>query len=96
MNRGFAAFPVQDRLRMAWAVVCGKALAQHAIVTGYDPSGILHVEVCDSVWLKQLEDMRGHLQAELARMAGVKVAELHFIVRESRRATLYSEEAGAE
>lgn len=96
MNRGFAAFPVQDRLQMAWAVVCGKVLAQHAIVIGYDPSGILHVEVCDSVWRKQLEDMCDHLQAELARMAGVKVTGLHFIVRENRRATLYSEEAGAE
>ena len=81
---------------MAWIIACGKALAQHGTVIGYDPSGILHVEVCDRIWLKQLEDMRGTLQAELARIAGVKVIDLHFIVRESRRATLYSEEAGAE
>lgn len=66
---------------MAWIVACGPALAERATVIGYDRSGMVSVEVRDRAWLNEIEGMRDYLKVELARIAGVKVAELHFIVK---------------
>jgi hypothetical protein len=81
LRRGFAAFPGQDKLQMAWTIACGKALAQRGSVVGYDQAGIVEIEVLDRVWLNEMENMRDHLKAELTRMTGLPIAELHFIVK---------------
>jgi len=44
--------------------------------------GVVRVEVADFAWLRQLVSMRGQLAHEMARIAGVKVTEIHF---ESKR-----------
>lgn len=81
LQRGFAAFQGQDKLQMAWTIACGKTLAQRGTVVGYDEPGILQIEVPDRVWLKEMEEMRDYLKAELTRTTGVPITELHFIVK---------------
>jgi hypothetical protein len=66
---------------MAWTIACGKALAERGSIVGYDRAGVVRVEIRDRAWLREIEGMREYLKSELAKIAGVKVAELHFIVK---------------
>jgi hypothetical protein len=70
----------EDRLAAAWPVACGKAMAARAIVVGY-ADGVIEVEVADATWLQQMRSMRGQLAQEMARIAGVRVSEIHFEVK---------------
>jgi hypothetical protein len=65
---------------MAWLVVCGRKLAGRGSVVGFD-GGIVSVEVRDPAWLEEMRSMSGHLESELARVAGMKGTKLHFIVK---------------
>jgi predicted nucleic acid-binding Zn ribbon protein len=67
----------EDRLAAAWPVACGKTMAERGIVVGYD-DGVLRVQVENGVWLQQLMSMRRHLAGEIARIASVRVSEIHF------------------
>jgi hypothetical protein len=67
----------EDRLAAAWAIACGKAMADQGIVVGY-ADGIVRVQVEDRVWLRQLMSMHGQLAGEMARIAGVRVSDIHF------------------
>jgi hypothetical protein len=67
----------EDRLAAAWPVACGKAMAERGSVMGY-ADGIVLVQVEDGVWLRQLTSMRGQLAGEMARIAGVRVRDIHF------------------
>jgi hypothetical protein len=77
LGRSLAALSDEDRLAAAWPVVCGKAMAGRGTVVGYS-GGVVRVEVEDGVWLRQLMSMRGQLSGEMARIAGVRVSEIHF------------------
>ena len=88
VGRSLEALPVTDRLAAAWAVACGKAMAARGEVVGFEED-VLQVEVQDAIWLEQMVSMRGELAREMSRIAGVKVAGIHFEVRgRSRRNTL--------
>jgi sulfur relay (sulfurtransferase) DsrC/TusE family protein len=65
---------------MAWVVVCGKALAGHSSVVGYE-QGAVQIEVQETAWLDEIRNMSEHLARELARVAGMKVTKLHLIVK---------------
>ena len=67
----------EDKLAAAWPVACGKTMAKRGTVLGYD-DGILRVQVENRAWLQQLMSMRGQLAGEIARIAGVRVSEIHF------------------
>lgn len=67
----------EDRLAAAWPVACGKTIAERGGVVGY-ADGIVLVQVADEVWLRQLTSMRGKLAGEMARIAGVRVSDIHF------------------
>ena len=67
----------EDRLAAAWPVACGKAMAERGTVVGYY-DGVLRVQVENRAWLQQLMSMRGQLAGEMARIAGVRVSEIHF------------------
>lgn len=67
----------EDRLAAAWPVACGKAMAERGVVVGYE-SGVVRVQVKSREWQRQLMGMRGQLAAEMARIAGVRVSEIHF------------------
>ena len=74
---------VADRLAAAWPVACGAAMAKRGEIVGFT-DGIVEVQVQDAVWLDQMRSMGGVLERELARIADVKVAGIHFEVRDSR------------
>ena len=70
----------QDRLSIAWMVACGPTLADRGVITDYR-EGVVRVEVCDAAWLEQMQTMRNQLQEDLGRIAGVGVAEIHFVLK---------------
>jgi uncharacterized protein (DUF849 family) len=74
----------EDRLAVAWPVVCGKAMAEHGTVLGY-AGGVVRVGVEDGTWMRQMMTMKRQLEAELALIAGVKVTKIHFEVKRNDR-----------
>ena len=77
LRGNLSALSDEDRLAVAWPVVCGRAMAEHGAVVGY-ADGIVRVQVEDRVWLRQLMSMHGQLAGEMARIAGVRVSDIHF------------------
>ncbi len=84
LGRSLSALPEVDRLAAAWPVACGKLLARRGEIVGY-ANGVVSIAVSDAVWLEQMLSMRGMLERELARIAGVPVAGIHFEARGKRR-----------
>ena len=66
-----------DRLAAAWPVACGRAMAEHGVVTAY-AEGAVTIEVVDASWRRQLLSMREQLTGELRRIAGVELRAIHF------------------
>jgi hypothetical protein len=77
LGRSLEALREEDRLAAAWPVASGKGMAGHGTVVGY-ANGLVRIAVTDASWLRQLMAMRGQLAGELARIAKVKVTEIHF------------------
>jgi hypothetical protein len=77
LGRSLGGLRDEDRLAAAWPVACGKALAERGTIVGYT-DGVVRVQVEDGAWLQQLISMRGQLAGEMARIAGVRVSEIHF------------------
>jgi hypothetical protein len=84
LGRSLDALSDEDRLAAAWPVVCGKAMAGRGTVVGY-VDGVVRVQVDDGAWLRQLISMRRQLAGEMARIAGVRVSEIHFEKRNGGR-----------
>jgi predicted nucleic acid-binding Zn ribbon protein len=77
LRRSLSALSDEDRLAVAWRVVCGRAMAERGAVVGYE-DGVVRVQVEDRTWLHQLVSMRVQLAGEMERIAGVRVCEIHF------------------
>jgi hypothetical protein len=77
MGRSLQALTDEDKLAAAWPVACGKAMAERGTVVGY-VDGVVLLLVADEVWMRQMMSMRTQLAGEMARIAGVKVSEIHF------------------
>ena len=77
LGRSLEALPELDRLRAAWAVACGRQMAEHGEITAFT-AGVIQVEADDPAWLTQMLAMRGILQHDLARIAAVPVSGIHF------------------
>jgi Dna[CI] antecedent DciA-like protein len=77
LGRSLEGLREEDRLAAAWPVTCGKALAGRGVIVGYT-DGVVRVQVEDGAWLQQLMSMRRQLAGEMARVAGVRVTEIHF------------------
>ena len=84
LARSLDTLPPADRLTAAWPIACGKAMADRGHITGFE-NGIVRIVVENSVWLEQMRSMHGVLQAELAKIAGVKIDRIHFEVKSFRR-----------
>lgn len=84
LGRSLSALSEEDRLAAAWPVACGKIMAEHGAIIGY-AEGVIRVEVSDAAWLRQLMSMRGQLAAEMARIAKVRVTEIHFESKRNNR-----------
>jgi predicted nucleic acid-binding Zn ribbon protein len=77
LGRSLSSLCDEDKLAAAWPVACGKTMAERATVMGYD-RGVLRVQVENRAWLQQLISLRQQLEREMAKIAGVKVSEIHF------------------
>jgi hypothetical protein len=77
LGRTLGALRDEDKLAAAWLVICGKTMAERGTVVGY-ADGVVRVRVEDRAWLRQLISMRGQLAAEMSRIAGVRVSDIHF------------------
>ena len=72
----------EDRLAAAWTVACGRAMAERGVVVGYD-DGVVRIEVADAVWMRQMMSLRGVLASEMAKIAGLPVAGIHFELKKN-------------
>lgn len=84
LGRSLQTLPPLDRLTAAWPVACGAAMARRGLVTGF-ANGVLHIEVLDPGWLDQMRGMQAVLEREVARVAEVKLAGIHFELKKSSR-----------
>ena len=72
----------EDRLAAAWTVACGRAMAEHGAVVGFE-AGVVRVEVAGAVWMRQMISLGGVLEHEMARISGVPVAAIHFELKKN-------------
>jgi hypothetical protein len=84
LGRSLQALEPLDRLRAAWPVACGAAMARKGLPAAFE-GGILRVEVPDTAWMEQMMGMRSVLQSELGRIAEVKLRGIHFYKAASSR-----------
>lgn len=77
LRRSLRGIGEQDRLAAAWTVACGRAMAEHGTVVDY-ADGVVRVEVNTAEWLRQMTSLSAVLQREMARIAGLPVAAIHF------------------
>jgi len=75
LARSLAAARPEDRLAAAWTVACGRAMAGHGSVIGYE-SGLVRIQVSDPAWLQHMIDLRSTLALDLARISGLPVTDL--------------------
>jgi hypothetical protein len=80
LGRSLSAMRDEDRLAAAWAVACGRAMAERGAVIGYE-RGVVRVEVADAVWMRQMISLRGTLEREMARIAGLPVSGIEFALK---------------
>ena len=78
LARSLRTLAEEDRLALALPAVCGSALAAHCAVGHLDEQRRLHLSVDGPQWMSSLLGMREMLQHDLARVAGVPLAGLHF------------------
>jgi hypothetical protein len=84
LGRSLRELPDEDRLMAAWPVACGSALAGHAKVLYLDAENVLQVRVDGAQWMQQFLSMRSALANDLGRIAGVRLAGIHFEEQGSR------------
>jgi hypothetical protein len=77
LRRSLRTMREEDRLAAAWAVACGRAMAEHGTVVAYE-AGVVRVEVADAVWLQQMISLRTVLERDLAQIAGLPVSAIKF------------------
>jgi hypothetical protein len=82
LGRSLRELPDEDRLAAAWPVACGSALAGHAQLLYLDAENVLHVRVEGAQWMQQFVQMRSALANDLGRIAGVRLAGIHFKCRD--------------
>lgn len=80
LGRSLRGIQDEDRLAAAWTVACGCAMADRGRVVGYE-AGVVRIEVADQVWLRQMISLRSVLERDLARIAGLRVSGIHFVLR---------------
>jgi len=85
LARSLRELPEIDRLAAAWPVACGPSMAAHGEVLQLDNDQVLHIRVSGAEWTQQFLHMRSALASDLARIAGVRLAGIHFQDREEQR-----------
>ena len=78
LARSLREMSEEDRLAIAWPIACGPVLASHGEIQRLDAERVVHVRVDGATWMGQFLQMRPVLANDLARIAGVKLAGIHF------------------
>jgi hypothetical protein len=78
LGRSLKDLSAEDRLAAAWPVACGTALAEHGQLLRLDEEQVLHVRVDGAAWMQQFVHIRSALANDLGRIAGVRLAAIHF------------------
>ena len=88
-----------DRVASAWPVAAGHGIAERSSVTDLD-EGVAVVTVADAVWQAQLRTTADQLRRELARVSGVPLTDILFLLpaaaSNARRAQTSSEKPRAK
>ena len=79
LGKSLSGLAPADKLATAWPVACGRAMAERGVIVAFE-NGCVTIEVTDAAWLQQMLAMRQQLTAELRRIAGVELREIHFQV----------------
>jgi hypothetical protein len=77
LGRSLRELRDEDRLAAAWTVACGRPMAERGRVVGFE-GGVVRIEVGDAIWMRQMTSLSGTLKREMAKIAGVPVAGIHF------------------
>jgi Dna[CI] antecedent, DciA len=70
----------EDRLAAAWPVACGRVLASHGAVVGYE-RGVVRVEVVGRAWMREMMTLGKRLEQDMTRLSGVPLTKIDFQVR---------------
>jgi hypothetical protein len=78
LARSLRELSAEDRLAAAWPVACGPTMAAHGEVLHLDAEQVLHIRISGAEWMQQFLHMRSALANDLSRIAGVRLAGIHF------------------
>ena len=71
--------PPGDAPLMAWAVVCGSAVAERTRALSF-AAGVLCVEVADAGWRKELQSLAPRYVAAINKYVPENVARIEFVI----------------
>ena len=74
--------PPSDAPVLAWPLVCGSVVAERTRVLEFT-DGVLHVEIPDAGWKREMQSLAPRYLAQLNRYAGQKVERIQFVIRQS-------------
>jgi predicted nucleic acid-binding Zn ribbon protein len=73
--------PPGEAPALAWPLVCGSVVAERTRVLEF-ADGVLHVEVPDAGWKREMQSLAPRYLAQLNRYAGQKIVRIEFVIRQ--------------
>ena len=74
-----AAAPLEERITLAWPLACGARVAAKSRATQFS-EGVLHVEVPDTDWRRQLAQFSLQYMQTLRAFGGQELKEIKFVI----------------
>ena len=72
--------PPKESPLLAWPVACGSAVAERTRAVAFS-EGILHIEVTDPGWRRELSSLAPRYLAAVNRYSAVQVRRIQFVVK---------------
>jgi hypothetical protein len=66
---------------LAWPLVCGSVVAERTRALEF-ASAVLHVEVPDAGWKREMQSLAPRYLATLNRYSGQKIERIEFVIRQ--------------
>jgi hypothetical protein len=73
--------PLGEAPLLAWPLVCGSVVAERTRALEFIGT-VLHVEVPDAGWKREMQSLAPRYLAALNRYAGRKVERIEFVIRQ--------------
>jgi Dna[CI] antecedent, DciA len=73
--------PPSEAPALAWPLVCGSVVADRTRVLEF-AHGVLHVEVPDAGWKREMQSLAPRYLAQLNRYAGQKIVRIELVIRQ--------------